>query len=322
MKLKKLMAGTLAATMVLGSSVMVFAETQAGGATGTGTSVGHVDKEVLTVTLPTNTDSVFNYWVDPERVIDLAGSLSDGTTVTKNDDGVYFKQSDNTYKSSSNDVEFEGKNSVAVDVSVAAEVTANAGGKDIELVADEDALTAATTPALLMKLTVGTDTKAITSEGAAAKAKLDGVPNNFEVKVDNGAYVYSAKVGATGWAKTAVKLSGKTNNMEISSDMTAPAIKLTWTIEKHVDSYLSATTMTASSNSVTLSLPDETTLSKVELTLTDGTGAAELTNGSQYTLTGTTLTVPAENITSWVGANYTKVVVTFSDGKSEIITLQ
>ena len=322
MNLRRFMAGTLAATMVVGSSMAVLAEDQTGNATGTGTSIGHLDKEITTVTLPTNTDTIFNYYVDPERVIDLAGKLTDDTAVTKNADGVYFKQKDNSYASSSEAVEFEGKNSVAVDVSVAAEVTANAGGKDIELVADEDALTAATTPALLMKLTVGTDTKVITSEGAAAKAKLDGVPNNFEVKVDNGAYVYSAKVGATGWAKTAVKLSGKTNNMEISSDMTAPAIKLTWTIEKHVDSYLSATTMTASSNSVTLSLPDETTLSKVELTLTDGTGAAELTNGSQYTLTGTTLTVPAENITSWVGANYTKVVVTFSDGKSEIITLQ
>lgn len=236
MKLRRVMAGTLAATLVLGSSMMVFAaDPQTGNATGTGTSVGHVDKEVLTVTLPTNTDSVFNYWVDPERVIDLAGSLADGTAVTKNDDGVYFKQSDNTYASSSNAVEFEGKNSVAVDVSVAAEVTAGAAGKDITLVADDDALTAATTPALLMKLTVGTDTKTITSEGATAKAKLDGVPDNFEVKVNNSAYEYAAKSGATGWAKTTVKLSGKTNKVDIPADMTAPAIKLTWTIEKHDD---------------------------------------------------------------------------------------
>lgn len=234
MKLRKLMAGTLAATMVLGSSMMVFAEdANTGSATGTGTSVGHVDKEVLTVTLPTNTDNVFNYWVDPERVIDLAGQLSDGTTVTKNSDGVYFKRSDNTYASTSNDVEFEGKNSVAVDVTVAATVTA--GAKDIVLVADDDALAAATTPALLMNLTVGTDTKTITSEGATAKAKLDGVPDNFEVKVESGAYKYAAKSGATGWAKTAVKLSGKTNSMDVPSDMTAPQINLTWTIEKHIN---------------------------------------------------------------------------------------
>ena len=110
MKLKKLMAGTLVATLTLGSSMMVFAaDTQTGSATGTGESVGHVDKEVLTVTLPTSTDNVFDYKVDPERVIDLAGSLTDGTTVTKNEDGVYFQNSDNSFSSSSDEIEFEGK---------------------------------------------------------------------------------------------------------------------------------------------------------------------------------------------------------------------
>ena len=235
MNFKKVMAGTLAATMIVGSSMMAFAADQTGSASGTGTSVGHVDKEVLTVTLPTNTDNVFNYWVDPERVIDMAGSLADGTAVTENADRVYFKQSDNTYASSSSDVEFEGKNSVAVDVSVTAAVTAVSEDTDIVLVADEEALTDATTPALLMKLTVGSETKVITPEGATAKAKLDGMPDNFEVKVEGGAYKHSAKTDAAGWAKTAVKLSGKTNSMDVPSSMTAPQIDLTWTISKHED---------------------------------------------------------------------------------------
>lgn len=120
MRLRKLVAGTLAVTMVVGSGfTALVADQQTGTATGTGNSVGHVDKEVLTVTLPTNTDDVFNYHVDPERVIDLAGSLKDGTTVTKNTEGVYFKQKDGTYASSSEAIEFEGKNSIDVDVSVA-----------------------------------------------------------------------------------------------------------------------------------------------------------------------------------------------------------
>lgn len=325
MKLRRVMAGTLAATLVLGSSMMVFAEDQTGSATGTGTSAGHVDKEVLTVTLPLDASvaNVFDYRIDPERVITMAnGALTDGTTtVTPNADGVYF-QNASGYSSSSDAVSFEGKNSVAVDVSVAAEVTAGTEGKDITLVADDAALTAATTPALLMKLTVGTDTKAITSEGATAKAKLDGVPDNFEVKVESGAYKYVAKTNASGWKTTTVQLSGKTNNMDVPADMTAPKIKLTWTVSKHVDSYLSATTMTASSNSVTLSLPENVTLSKVELTKTDGTGATLLTNGNQYTLNETTLTVPARNVTSWAGAGFTKLSLTFSDNKSEAITLQ
>lgn len=336
MNFKKVMAGILAATMIVGSSMMAFAANQTGGITGEGSSAGHVDKEVLTVTLPTeaadsNLATTFNYIIDPERVIDLAeGQLTDGTTtVAPNDDGVYFKNmsDDGTtvagYSSSSDAVEFEGKNSVAVDVSVAAEIEATAGDTDIALAADDAALTAAETPTLLLKLTVGTDTKVITSEGATAKASIAGKPNNFGVKVIDNVYKYVVKDTPTeAWDKTTVQLSGKTNQMDVPADMTAPKVKLTWTVEKHMDSYLSATTITAVSNSVTVTLPEDVTISKVELTKTDGTGVVQLTNGNQYTLNETMFTISGSLVTAWVGSDYTKVVLTFSDDKTETITLQ
>lgn len=324
MKLRRIMAGTLAATMIVGSSITVFADdAQTGTATGSGTSVGHIDKEVTTVTLPTDSSvaNIFNYHVDPERVIDLAGKLKDDTSVTKNEDGVYFKNTDG-YSSSSDAVEFEGKNSVAVDVSVKAEVTASAGGKDITLVADDSALAAATTPALLMNLKVGSETKAITSatEGTTAKAKLEGVPDNFEVGVESNAYKYAAKTGATGWKKTTVQLSGKTNKMDVAADMTAPSIKLTWTIAKSV---LSTSEISAANNSVTLNLPASTTLSKIELAYADGSGAIALSEGSQYTVSGTTYTFSANDIPAWLGMNpaYSKLIFTFSDNTSESINI-
>lgn len=88
-------------------------------------------------------------------------------------------------------------------------------------------------------------------------------------------------------------------------------------------SYLSATTMTASSNKVTLSLPDGVTLSKVELIRGDGSTVV-LTNGNQYAQNGTAFAIPANNITTWLNANPAcdKIKLTFSDTKSEIITLQ
>lgn len=88
-------------------------------------------------------------------------------------------------------------------------------------------------------------------------------------------------------------------------------------------SYLSATTMTAASNKVTLSLPDGVTLSKVELIRGDGTAVA-LTNGNQYAQSGTTFAIPANNITTWLNANpaCSQIKLTFSDTKSETITLQ
>ena len=97
MKSKKVMAVALTATMVVGSSVTAFAaDTEATSATGSGTSFEHVDKEITSVTLPTTAEvaNVFDYYVDPERLINDAGTLADGTTaVTGNDEGVYFKNS-------------------------------------------------------------------------------------------------------------------------------------------------------------------------------------------------------------------------------------
>ena len=91
MKNKKVMALILAATMVVGSSMTVFAA-DANGAESEGTSFEHVNKDVIDVTLPTDTAvaTVFDYYVDPEGAIKSAGTLLDGTTVTGNDDGVYF----------------------------------------------------------------------------------------------------------------------------------------------------------------------------------------------------------------------------------------
>ena len=64
-------------------------------------------------------------------------------------------------------------------------------------------------------------------------------------------------------------------------------------------------------------------LSKVELIRGDGTAVA-LTNGNQYAQSGTTFAIPANNITTWLNANpaCSQIKLTFSDTKSETITLQ
>ncbi len=430
MKSKKIMAVALSATMVLGSSMMVFAE-DANSATGTGTTFDHVDKEITSVTLPTASDvqDVFDYYVDPERLINDAGTLEDGTTsVAGNEDGVYFKNAgsgaggsaavdasvtaysiDSTttgltitvptttaanltyktsvldsaegittdgwyegtdttnpvavtitaddgstpptpnsgdtitvspyqaatpgntggYSSSSDEVEFEGKNSVDVDVSVEAKVTATAGDKDIALVADEDALKAATTPALLMMLKVGDDEKAITSDGATASAKIAGVPNNFAVTTESNKFVYKIHPdennGGTAldpWDSTTVQLIGKTNTADVpegANALTAPQIALTWSIAKHADAsqtYLSANTVSISNKVLTLDMPDGVTVSSLVLNL-NGTSTT-LASGNHYTVSGTTLNI-AKYAAGWSGGTIT---VTYSDAHVDTITCQ
>lgn len=327
MKQKKILALVLATAMTAGSSMAVFAADgdPANTATSTGSSFDHVNREITAVTLPTEAAvaNVFNYYVDPERLINNAGTLADGNTaVPKNDDGVYFEHAGSaavsgtisyniggdttgytvsvsdvntnasykydgtnskwlvddgtgafvdttvtisatdssdvaatfadadtvtvsgaqaagskTYASSSEAVKFEGKNSVNVEVSVTAAVAATDATKDIKLVADQEALDAATTPALLMTLKVGNEEKAITSTGATAKAVIEGVPDNFEVATESNAFVYQVKADADPdtWKSATVQLAGKTNQMEVpdgAGAMTVPAITLTWTVAK------------------------------------------------------------------------------------------
>lgn len=439
MKSRKLMAVALTATMVVGSSVTVFANDPAptdpsNGATGSGTTFEHVDKDVISVTLPTTAEvaDVFNYYVDPERLINDAGTLADGSTaVTGNTDGVYFKNSgtstgtpavdasvttynitnsgsqvsngltvsvpatttatsltyktivddsstdtyvtkdgwydtvaqtevenvtvtdDNngdaavtpasgdtitvspyqagaagsgtSYSSSSDAVKFVGKNSVDVDVAVKAEVTATDATKDIALVADADALTAAKTPALLMKLKVGSEEKAITSTGATiASAKIAGVSGNFAVTTENGKYVYkihpdenNGGTALSPWGETTVQLVGKTNSASVptgANAMTAPKIKLTWDVNKHAEAYAGSTEVSSTAKVLTLTMPSGVTVSKVVLTLngTDTTLAA----GNHYVASTTSLNM-AKYSDGWVGGTIT---VTYSDNHTDTLT--
>lgn len=225
-----------------------------------------------------------------------------------------------TFSSESEEVNFEGKNSVDVDISVAATVTASAGGKDIALVKDQAALDAATTPALLMTLHVGSKSAAVTSSGATVAEKIAGKPNNFAVTTKDGKYVYGVKADASeAWASAKVKLSGKTNNKTIENGMTAPTIGLTWTVSKHTESYLSADKISASKTDVTATLPSGVTVSKIELRKSGATTSTTMVAGSHYTLSGSKYTFNADMVSKWAGATLT---FTYSDGKTNVVTVQ
>lgn len=318
MNLKRMTAVAMAATMVIGSTVTAFAADGVNGAEGQGTSFDHVNKEITSVTLPLDSavDEEFNFYVDPEGLIKDAAKLTDGTAVTGNEDGVYFKNTDGTYSSASDAVEFEGKNSVDVDVTVAASV--EAAETSIALVGTEEELAAATTPALLMNLTVGEDVAAITSDGASAKATIAGVEDNFEVVVKDEAYAYEAKEDATGWNKTSVKLSGKTNNVDVPDGegaMTAPKIVLTWTVAKHTDGASASASSIAAGGSVNITLPDGVSITEIQKLKGDGT--YNTLPADYYALEdiagGKKLTVNANIKTQYTAATSIKVILSAGD---------
>lgn len=67
---KKILAGVLATSMVLGNSAVVFAD-EGGQAKGSGKVEGQVKNEVFSVVLPTESDyaGAFDYIIDPLQLI-------------------------------------------------------------------------------------------------------------------------------------------------------------------------------------------------------------------------------------------------------------
>jgi hypothetical protein len=276
MNIKRFFAVIMATTMVFGSTVTVFAEGEANGATGTGTSTGHLNTDIFTAVLPTSASiaDFFNFTVDPENILATADKYTDGTTAAGadfvNDDLVYFKQASGAskaYASTSQAANVGAKNYVDVDVTVEAAIGEAATGKTIiPLVATADELSAATTPSLLLQLKVGDQTGAITSDGVTVTKTVAGQPTNFDTKYDSTSkgYKLEEKTGVTWTNNTAaITLTGKVKGGTVESTVVAPEVTLTWTVAKH------AATTSISGSYVTanlyyeLVLPDGVTLDSI-----------------------------------------------------------
>lgn len=243
---KKVVAVTMAAAMVLGSNVVVFAD-DATGADGDGVNTGHLNTNVVEAVLPTTTAvaDVFDFTIDPEDILSKADKFTDGTTAAgasfANEDLVYFKQktgATKAYDSTSQAVSIQAKNYVAADVSVSVTVAEAADGKTtIPLVEDEDALDDATEPSLLLTLKVGTKTAAITEDGATVADTIAAQNAKFDVKrQSDGSYKVEPKTDSgIEWSGKDVQLSGKVKGGDVDSTIAAPNVSLTWTVAAHVD---------------------------------------------------------------------------------------
>lgn len=313
---KKILAAALAATMVFGSSISVFADdpVTSGNTDGAGTSEGHLEKKVINVELPTIAEGAtpFSYTMDPERLISqTSGAKHSGATfpAAEGDTGVYFLTAANTYANKSNTLTVTNKSSCDVTLSVKVKTTASDGGKDIALA---ESSTVATTgdPNLYLGLKVGDETTVVSATEQTITANIAGIPDNFETKVDNGAYAYAAKSDATGWKTIDISMEGAVSNLPIAADATAPTVNVTW-------SYAEAPTDAAPSIATTEYTVDGTADAAVtvnlgagtlaatgisEITFKSTTGAVRTLDANLYSLAGTTLTISKEQISAWVGA--------------------
>lgn len=255
MKHKTIIALILTVILTVGGCMTAFAtEDVSGNETSVGTDVGQVNKKITRVILPTDTNGKLNYKYDPQGLIKAAAKLADNsTTVTGNDEGIYFLKStsvsDNgevvadgsqSYASTSDALKFVGRNSVNVDVRVKVEVTVS--NNSIELAGSEEELNKMTDkPALLMEVDLGGTKKAVTKDGFEIATTIAGMPDNFEVTATGTGFAYAPKNAVSdndsAWDSTYIRLSGKTNGVSGDANKTIPTVKYTWRIEETPEPY-------------------------------------------------------------------------------------
>ncbi len=249
-KMKKLMAVALAATMVMGTSIVPFAAddtNNTGSITGSGTNEGHVNKEVLNMILPTVEvgSTPFAYTMDPERLIqetDAKKYDEDFVFPAKDQDtGVYFLVGEKEYANESNSLQAINKSSCAVTLSVKAKATASAGGKDIDLATAKPG-ESPTKAELYLALKVGDDTTVLSASEETVTKTIAGVIDNFEVDYKNNAYVYQEKeTKAKPWKAMNISMTGAVSKFAVEDGTTAPTIEVTWSYAKAADGASEAT---------------------------------------------------------------------------------
>ena len=302
--MKKMMAVALAATMVMGSSITVFAEDPktSGGSNGVGTSEGHVDTHIISVTLPTVPDgsTPFAYTMDPERLIQKTGGTkySSATFPAEADDtGVYFLTGANTYSNTSQVLTVSSESSA--DVILTVEVAVESAATDIELV-DSKPTASTTDPELYLALLIGSETKVIKKgEIAIGKVTIAGKDGNFETTYASGAYAYTPKTGSDiTWNTAEFSLTGAVSNAS-AEDLTAPTLKVTW---KYADAADAAPSISKTSYYYTIG-------SDVNVKVNLGVGSLKATGVQKVTFdkNGTITDLPT---TRW---SYANGVITFND---------
>jgi hypothetical protein len=356
--IKKFLACTLCATMVLGTGVTVFADDEPADtttlpedaqemATGEGKLEGYVTLDVTKLVLPTSAVTS-DFTLDPQGLLHVA----DPTNYKTESGAVYFTNAgtSTTYSDTSDAITIKNKSSYAIDVTMTVKLTAgDADLTKIKLAESKEALETAKDPSLYFGV-IMTDaenseatTTAITKSGQTVDAKAAAVPlatadgadgKGYELKAvtsdpgidgvtasPNGKYYYyDLTSGYTPGDEQTItfKLTGATNDVEGWEDVDETVkAAITYTIKEHVDAYVSASTISSTSNTVNVTLPEDVTISSIWLT--DPTTGASGNWSNAATVKNGVITFTAASVAKKVGCY---VTITYSDEHTDKITIE
>lgn len=349
--MKKAMAGTLAVTMALGMSMTAFAvtgdTTGSGSGTGTGAFEGHVDKEVVAVTLPTDSNTTtFAYKMDPEGLIAATNSAKYSGQSFEEGANVYFQSAENTWTKNSAKLKVINRGTVDVDVTVAAKTDANS---NITMSTTKTFESTDTAAKLYLGLLVANQPEvAVDTTDTAGKVTvgLKGNSANYGITlVDGGGYGYTAKadIPETAWNSFEFGMTGACNpNGDYSATgLGGSNVTVTWSYAVREDdssaTLLEANAVADAAPGIAVTEYEATTGNPVDVTVNLGAGekAAEgiknirnmanntIVPEARYSLNGNTLTIDSIFVTNNMPFinNGLELKIVFDDPDSTEVTI-
>ncbi len=340
--LSKLVALAIAGAMVITPLPVSAAEVDSedaaqGTTTGTGDVEGIVNKDVFKVELPTIAagDTTFNFILDPQGLIkDTNGAAHSGATFDENAKGLYFAnpQADSSVKYMASSPALTAKNKGTVDVDVTLSATANAlsdTGYSIGL-APDDTFAGDKATNVYLALVSGTQTVALTDEGATITDTLDAAPADaYEVTYDttDSKYKYGLTAAAqaadyAGFDSLDFNMTGACNTAAdwAAAEAAAPTVDVAWKLEKHAESPVFTTGSAVGSINYTKGAGKTALASITSITmLRNGTAyngySASSFGWAAAKDTGSTITFDSVYTGFWAGdgVSSTEATVTYTD---------
>ncbi|MCH5261308.1 MAG: hypothetical protein J1F42_00180 [Lachnospiraceae bacterium] len=236
---KKITAVTMAATMLLGSSLTVSAAGPTGGDTGSGSYEGYVDEtSVFSASIPTNAANVFNFFVDPNGLLEETGyARLTGKSAADFEAGatLFFTRTGAEKEFGKDSDKVTAKNMSSYDVNI--EVSATVTGIDGITMAESDTIAPEEqNPTLYLAIVHDSDTEAVSAEeGGLLSGTIAGTPTNFEIQynTEKGKYEYAQKAAdqLSDWATYDFYLTGACGGVWTDEQAEAtPEIALIWKI--------------------------------------------------------------------------------------------
>lgn len=349
--IKKIVAGILSASMLLGTSAMAFADNLSSGGTNSNPSgvEDFVSTDVFDVVVPTNaTADTFKFILDPQKLITLTSGaaysekfVSGGTLYFKNTSGNANFTSEGgvgyDYSSKSDQLTVINKSTMDVDVTITASLT-SAGSLQFT---NDGTFTSSGDTAPKVYLALVNVEKGLGSAGAIATTATDttllsGAEAGAYEFVHSGGHKYKYSLTSDADSNPAFSRMNfyVTGSANPYGDFTAaknatPVLNVTWRVVPHSTASSMNSDGTSSggsgsgSTSTTPSL-SATSVSSTSNTVTVSNGTVskivlnktdgrevELTLDNQYSISGSTITFKASTVTNNAGGSFT---VTFAEG--------